>query len=36
MKRRAPTPLAQFHAKSFTVANPYGVVLTVPWNYPFM
>ena len=36
-KRRAPTPLAQFHAKSFTVANPYGVVLIMsPWNYPFM
>lgn len=31
------TPLAQFHAKSFTVANPYGVVLIMsPWNYPFM
>jgi len=31
------TPLAQFHARSFTVANPYGVVLVMsPWNYPFM
>lgn len=31
------TPLAQFHARSFTVANPYGVVLIMsPWNYPFM
>jgi len=31
------TPLAQFHARSFTIANPYGVVLIMsPWNYPFM
>ena len=31
------TPLAQFHAASFTVKNPYGVVLIMsPWNYPFM
>ena len=37
--RRRPvlTPLAQFHARSFTVHNPYGVVLIMsPWNYPFM
>lgn len=37
--RRHPvlTPLAQFHARSFTVHNPYGVVLVMsPWNYPFM
>ena len=35
--RKAATPLAQFHAKSFTVAEPYGVVLIMsPWNYPFM
>ena len=35
--RRCPTPLAQFHAKSFTVSEPYGVVLIMsPWNYPFM
>ena len=37
--RRHPvlTPLAQFHARSFTVHNPYGVVLIMsPWNYPFM
>lgn len=32
-----PTPLAQFHARSFTVRNPYGVTLIMsPWNYPFM
>ena len=31
------SPLAQFHARSFTVYNPYGVVLIMsPWNYPFM
>ncbi|MBQ7826276.1 MAG: aldehyde dehydrogenase, partial [Clostridia bacterium] len=31
------TPLAQFHARSFTICNPYGVVLIMsPWNYPFM
>ena len=33
----AATPLAQFHADSFTMAEPYGVVLVMsPWNYPFM
>ena len=31
------TPLSQFHARSFTVPTPYGVVLIMsPWNYPFM
>ncbi|MGI6200055.1 MAG: aldehyde dehydrogenase [Christensenellales bacterium] len=35
--RRAPTPLAQFPAHSFTVPVPYGCVLVMsPWNYPFM
>ncbi len=35
--RRAATPLAQFHAKSYAVSQPYGVVLIMsPWNYPFM
>lgn len=35
--RRVMTPLAQFHAKSFTSAEPYGVTLVMsPWNYPFM
>ena len=34
---RVLTPLAQFHARSFTVRDPYGVVLVMsPWNYPFM
>lgn len=35
--RQVITPLAQFHAKSFTSSEPYGVVLVMsPWNYPFM
>ena len=35
--RHCPTPLAQFHARSFVVSQPYGVVLVMsPWNYPFM
>ncbi len=36
-EKRVRTPLAQFHAKSFTSPEPYGVVLVMsPWNYPFM
>ena len=37
--RRRPvrTPLAQFSAKSYTVREPYGVVLVMsPWNYPVL
>ena len=35
--RKCKTPLAQFHAKSFQIAQPYGVVLIMsPWNYPFL
>lgn len=35
--KRMRTPLAQFHAKSFTVQEPYGVVLVMsPWNYPVL
>lgn len=35
--RLVRTPLAQFHAKSFTVQEPYGVVLIMsPWNYPVL
>lgn len=31
------SPLAQFSAESFTIKEPYGVVLIMsPWNYPFM
>ncbi|MHC1693615.1 MAG: aldehyde dehydrogenase [Sphaerochaetaceae bacterium] len=34
--RRIRTPIAQFHAKSFIVPEPYGVTLIMsPWNYPF-
>ncbi|HWR22855.1 MAG TPA: aldehyde dehydrogenase [Feifaniaceae bacterium] len=34
--KKAPTPLAQFHAKSFVVPEPYGLALILsPWNYPF-
>ena len=36
-KHHVVSPLAQFHARSFTIHNPYGVVLIMsPWNYPFM
>lgn len=36
-EKQVLTPLAQFHARSFTVAEPYGVTLIMsPWNYPFM
>lgn len=32
-----PTPLAQFHGRSFKVQEPYGVVLIMsPWNYPVL
>ncbi len=35
--RPHPTPLAQFPARSCSVAEPYGVVLIMsPWNYPFL
>lgn len=35
--RRVRTPLAQFHGKSFTVQEPYGVTLVMsPWNYPVL
>lgn len=36
-KRRVRTPLAQYVSKSYTVRNPYGVVLIMsPWNYPLL
>lgn len=35
--KRVRTDIANFPATSFTVAEPYGVVLAMsPWNYPFM
>jgi aldehyde dehydrogenase (NAD+) len=36
-ERTVPTPLAQFHARSYKKPSPYGVVLIMsPWNYPFL
>lgn len=36
-EKRVPTPLAQFHSRSFTKSSPYGSVLIMsPWNYPFL
>ena len=33
--RRARTPLAQFHSKSYIIPEPFGVALIIaPWNYP--
>ena len=32
-----PTPLAQFHSRSYVQPVPYGNVLIMsPWNYPFL
>lgn len=36
-EKKVHTNLANFHAKSFTIQEPYGVVLIMaPWNYPFL
>lgn len=36
-KKRVPTPLAQFPARSYKQPVPYGNVLIMsPWNYPFL
>ncbi len=36
-KKKVKTPLAQFPAKSYQKASPYGNVLIMsPWNYPFL
>lgn len=36
-KKHVRTNMEQFHASSFIVPEPYGVVLVMsPWNYPFM
>lgn len=36
-KQKVKTPVAQFAAKSFRLATPYGNVLIIsPWNYPFL
>lgn len=35
--KRVRTDAGNFPARSFTIAEPYGVVLVMaPWNYPFM
>lgn len=36
-KKIVPTPIAHFPSISYTVPEPYGIVLILaPWNYPFM
>lgn len=36
-KQKVKTSLSLFPAKSYTIAEPYGVVLVMsPWNYPFL
>lgn len=36
-KKHVRTPIAQYISKSYTVRNPYGVVLIMsPWNYPLL
>lgn len=36
-KHYVATPLAQFYGTSYSIYEPYGVVLVMsPWNYPFM
>ncbi len=36
-KHKVPTPMAQFHSKSYTIREPYGNTLIMsPWNYPFL
>ena len=36
-EKRVPTPLAQFHSRSYQKPSPYGTVLIMsPWNYPVL
>ena len=36
-EKTVPTPLAQFHSRSYQKPSPRGVVLIMsPWNYPFL
>lgn len=36
-KKRVRTPITGFPAKSYQLAEPYGVVLIIsPWNYPWL
>lgn len=35
--KKAKTPLAQFHSKSYRLPSPYGNTLIIsPWNYPLL
>lgn len=36
-EKNVPTPLSQFHSRSYQKPSPYGVVLIMsPWNYPIL
>ena len=36
-EKRVPSPLAQFHSRSYQKPSPYGTVLIMsPWNYPLL
>ena len=36
-ERTVPTPLTNFHSRSYKKPSPYGTVLIMsPWNYPFL
>ena len=36
-EKTVPTPLAQFHSRSYQKPTPYGVTLIMsPWNYPLL
>lgn len=36
-EKKVPTPLVQFHSRSYVKQVPYGVCLIMsPWNYPFL
>lgn len=36
-KKKVKTPMAQFKARSYQIAVPYGNTLIIsPWNYPFL
>ncbi len=36
-KKKVPTPISQFHSKSYILPEPYGNTLVMsPWNYPFL
>ena len=36
-ERTVPTPIAQFHSRSYRKPSPAGVALIMsPWNYPFL